>query len=658
MSRFPSCLRTLILTTVFLLFVSSGPVRASDSSIFRAQRLAAAAAMNSFGPFYSIREGTETDLFLLNTTADPVSVDAFVRNPTGEEISLGRYVIGGAEHLELALKELLRGTPAAFAEGSIRLSYLGDKDTLPGWAVLRSGSQALEIALSTPEEFGAQSFLSFWDTSLPAPGPPPRAQFYLVNTGASPVAFSAVTGNGRRSEEPLRGRLLPGERHVITLEGSAKKAGWIRVTHDGQPGDLYGVGLLDRGTTVTALPLFKPEETSKGPDFEAIRIPLPTESRARAATQVGLSFFNTGIQEQLLRLEVLAQASGAVLATDSLSIGPYEVASFDAGRILRRLSPSSASQELRLRVRGGQPSLLVRGASVLPTGETVDLTFFPAVDAHHAGTYPIPPPDRYEVFTSLVNLGAEDAKVVVQTYWRGGTYSYGPVTVPGGGSSRISLDEITALEQPDMLQRRFDRNHPRGVLKWLVQSGSLALLGRTEVRPRDSGEAFGFNCFGCCQEIPRAGVEPGFVDFVSGETPLFQACIFFDTCSGTMGPYEPSYVTSTTIPYPFSWNLTNVSASGPAEEDLWFESSELAFTVGCRSEPRSPRGRGRASACRIHVLGLRSDRNCSAETTNCPACMACCAAWYNYDVCKKADPSYAHSNRSVCEGGCIGDKNC
>ncbi|MGH7562129.1 MAG: hypothetical protein ACRENB_14045, partial [Gemmatimonadales bacterium] len=592
-----------------------------EAERLRAERQALAQPIDLFCPFYSVRGQRSTDLFLLNTTADPLQVDLSALAGDGSSLPLGRYLIEGSQHLFLSMRQLLPADGTGPEQGSVRASLLGDADSLAAWAVLRGGRQAFEIPFVTPADIGSQTLLSFWDATLAGRGEPSEVEFQLLNSTPEPVSFSLELGSGRRPLRTMGGTLPPGARQQLEVPHSLRMRGWARLTHDGDPGALLGVGLVRGSDYLMALELVTPAGARKGLHFEAIRLPRELE-RGSTLPETVVSLLNTGEKTQVATLELLDQDSGAVLWERSIHLDPWEVRS-ESIRRGQGEGTMIVSGEARLRVRSDEPTLLVRGTSTLAAGELVDLAFFAAADAHTGGTYPLPDPQRYAVSTWVVNLGTEASTVVAQLFWAGGTYSVGPVVVAAGGSHRFEIADLLARSTPDLLGRRPDPLHPQGVLKWIVQRGSHELIGRTEVRRRDGSDSVGFNCFGCCWQIPSGLIVPSEVSFLPGELPPFEAAVQFNTCSGLLGPFGTSY-DSATVPYPFTWDGSVIGASGGGDEDIRFEGIEEEIPFGiCPPRQKGIFGIGRAKTCqKLHnPNNYKANQTCPPQTDSCQECL-------------------------------------
>jgi len=434
----------------------------------------------------------------------------------GEVLPLGRYSVEPSRHLALVLRDLVRPAGRHFFQGSLRLSFLGDTGTLQAWVVVRRGRQAIEISCQAPSEVAGSELTAFWDSS----GLPGRPAVYLLNAGNRNVRYNMASG-GQPGSVLVSTTIAPGERHRITPP-TAETRGWVRVRHDGDPGSLIATAMVEGPKHLSGAGLVH-GTVEVATEFEVVRVPLD-RGQADGSAQAVVTLFNASTELNRATVTVVSAVTGQTLDEVTRSLKPREVLSL-------RLSPPRLAhsldrptvEEARVRVSAQAPGLLVAGRSVLAAGETIDHSFFPAGDAHAAGSYPVLPLEEFDVDLTLANLDPEDSQVVAQFFWDGGAYAFGPVTIPGGTSYRLSVADVVQRADPDVLGRTLPGQLPGGFLKWKVMSGSRRLLGRTEARYRDSSDAFGFNCFGCCYEVPFGTIVPDFVDFEPGQSPLFEA---------------------------------------------------------------------------------------------------------------------------------------
>jgi hypothetical protein len=625
-----------------------------------------AAPVDLFSPFYSVDGVDESFLVALNTVTDPVTFEVAALSPSGAVLPLGQYEVQPSRHLWLPLRELIGPQEEEWREGSLRVSFLGDTGTLQAWVVTRRGRQMIEIGLQAPSEAGGNELIAFWDPS-DLEG---RGALYVVNAGDRRVVYRLVRGAAPGLEGESEGALEPGQRHRIapSERGERRNRHWVRIVHDGAEGVLLGVALLE-GSEHLSLGGLSHGGGGNVQEFEAVSVPLDGSGKASAA-RARVTLLNTGSEPNRVRIAAVSPITGRPLAEWKRELAAGEVSSVPLSPRLASLLGDLADQEVRVRVDSEARGLLVGGRSVLRDGEVVDLSFFPVQDAHAGGSYPVLPLDEFEVDLALANLDHEDSQVVAQLYWDGGTYAFGPVNIPGGTSYRLSLSELIEHHQPDLLGRSLPKDLPRGFLRWKVQAGSRRLLGRTEARLREGRDRFGFNCYGCCYEVPWGSITPGFVDFEVGQSPLFMSCVSYDTCSGTMGPY-PFTPTSLNAPAPFSWNGVNVSASSAAERDLWFLGSEEQFQPDCTTFEVLIDGFGIASACKALLKKAHNSTQfwsiavaCSLQVGDsppsqvCSRCFSCCNQIALYWGCRRKNPVVIEQDLQVCITTCVIDHDC
>ena len=641
----------------------------------REQRRAQAVPTDIVTPFYSVTGSDETDLYILNNISDPVRVEVAAFDPRGRVLPLGSYDVGPARHLFLPLREAIRAGGPGFHRGSLRISFLGDDETVQAWAVLRRGRQVVELAFESASASSGNELLTFWEAST-APAAAPV--FFVLNAGNRPLTYAVETGLGKKEAGATGRTLNPGQSHRFSPGGVGKQ--WLRITHDGELGALRMVGLRFSRNILAKLPVMTPAVWQNTLAFNAIRVPLShQDSAARPADRFGgrgtamMTLFNAASSEREALIEVFDPTNGVLLMRRAKRVSAGQVTSVDLSRWIAEVL-GRPRDEVRVRVSSPKPGLLVSGSSTLPTGEILDLVFFPQQDAHSTGTYPLPPLETHEVFATLVNLGEEPAEVVAQFYWDKGTYAYGPFRIEAGTSYRIDVAAVAARKEPDLLGRTLDRDYAQGFLKWSVRSGSHALIGRTEARAHDAGrDTFGFNCIGCCFEEPRGDVLPFSTSFFVGQSPSFQACYYVDTCNSTLGPFLSS-PTSYDVPSPFSWNGLNISASAAGQEDVWFFDTEEGKLPGtlCPEVTMPVAGRGKPSSCKTLLRKAHNPSQswspggstCAVQVGSEPAnkkcerCNACCHAIYAYNICRKVLPALAAAERNACLIHCITDLGC
>jgi hypothetical protein len=625
----------------------------------RSERRAAARRLAVDVPFYSIVDGMETTLFLMNNVSDPIVVDLTVRNHEDRELALGQFVIEPLNHEEIALSQLLLGFEREFGSGSVRCELLGDVDTLQGWAVVSDErGESFELPFATAEGFESNRLRGFWDWAAPGLGALSTLDLHLLNTtdqvvrarlevrSANPGTSSALELAPR---EHMKLEIEPGSR---LLEGSV---GSLELRHDGAPGAVLGVAIGRGPSLVQAVELFDPEASPSSSRYESLPLPQVDGNEAaggsRTETKAWVTLFDDTDVSQRVAIEILDGSNGSLLGDASVHLRAGSVRTIPLTGLIDRSRRTDGP--LRLRVRAETAPLRVRGGVVLADGSISDLAFFAYEDAHGRGTYPLPNLERYETVTTLVNLGDEDALIGVQVHWRRGTYALGPLTVPARGVYRIDLEKMSESAAPDVLGRELDRRRPDGVLKWTVMKGSNRLIGRTEARRRNGEDRFGFNCFGCCWENAFASIEPGLVEFTPGESRSFQSCLTYNDCSGTMGPY-PVTPETTTVPSPFSWDSSTITAFSAADAGIEFGVQFQETSVTCTVFLKWLFGRGRAELCQetFNPRGYKpqgtEEQTCAMQTESCFECRACCENIFQMLLCQGKNLDVITSNRREC----------
>ncbi|MEM7049336.1 MAG: hypothetical protein AAF604_06740 [Acidobacteriota bacterium] len=617
---------------------------------YRTERRLRAKPTEVFAPFYSTENSLDARLIVLNSVTDPVTFElAALRLDLGT-LPLGSYRVEPNRHLDIPLDDLVSVSPG-FENGTLRLSFLGDASTLQAWLVLEQGLRIMELPLVEPTTSEQARKSYFWTT--PSADSSARPMVKLYNRGGQAIVASVRFSSGLKGKSKVRTLVLQaGELRSVEFEPGT---GWLTLSHDGDPGDLLSSAyLLGRRTLdqVAGSGAYAKATVWESLPIAALR---NREGRDRGTAVL---LFNSGLAPLGVTLQTLS-SSGEQIGRRRLSVAGEKVVQVDVAT-----APGS-----RLRISGDNTGLLVAGSTMSDgSGTRRWLTFFAAEEAHASGQYPLLPLKSHDVTLDLVNLDHRDASIVAQFYWQGGTYAYGPFGISGGSARRLSVEEIVAEGAPDLLGRKLPKDLPRGFLKWKVRSGPRAMLGRVEAQLRDGQAAVGFNCTGCCWEIPYGSIEPSFVDFEHGQSVSFLACVNYDTCSGEMGPY-PAYSISTTAPSPFSWDGSSVSASAAAEADLSFSAwQEELQPPDCFSFDVPYDGVGVASACKALLKKAHNPTQfwsavqaCTHQVgsdpagTRCARCRSCCNAQKAHSTCKRKFAPLVENEYRACDTICLSD---
>lgn len=632
---------------------------AEEAARLAAEKRAAARPTIAILPYYSVGAGRETLVYLLNLTTYPLAVDVTAVAPEGGSLPLGRHAVDASGHLALPLSEELRGGGAEFRDGSLVLSFLGDTDTLQAWVVVKRGVQYTEIASVEPEGLVASELFSFWDDVSGRD----RATYYLFNPSAAAIDYDAVAGSGSEILASFRGSIPAGRRISLrpAIAGRPIARGWMSLRHTGAPADLVATGFLEGPSTLVRLPMLSSATAITDHEYDAVRLtqsgPGQSSSREPRDRDVVLTVLGAGAEAARVSIQLLGLTTGNTLASFNAVVGPKEVRSFRLRDALG-VAALDGPDEKRIRVSADQP-IAVSGYSQVVGQATAELSFFGQSEAHAGGTYPIPSLAEAEAFTTVVNLDAEPATIVGQVFWSTGTYALGPLTIPAHGAYRFDFRELARSGPLDLLGRRLDPSYSHAAFKWSARSGARRLIGRTEVRvPHSTSDVYGFNCFGCCYEMPWGTIEPSYAEFFPGQSWPFDACTYVDTCNGRMGPYSAS-ISSMSVPSPFSWNGTTIGASAAGYEDLSWEGIEMELRVNCEERVRVVRGIGKGDTCK-HALRKNSNpaqswdaaTPCYHQTSSCGPCHECCLKIKTYWLCKKKKFELVEQEYQLCRTNC------
>lgn len=400
-------------------------------------------------------------------------------------------------------------------------------------------------------------------------------------------------------------------------------------------------------------PLSFSGDLQKGPRFEAIRIPWSYDS-SDIVKAVNLFLFNTGDDSEMVLVQLVDQRSGALVSSTAVSLEGRQITSVD----LSKTMGVQLTRNQRIRIEGSSPNLQVRGSVVTQKDEVMDITLHSALNAHKSGTYPIPDLSQHEVITSIINLGNAPSTIAAQYFWDGGTFAVPIISIPPQGYAEINPQALLNAATQDMLHRKLDRNAKHLLLKWMVWSGSQDLIGRTIVRPLVGNDEYGFNCGSCCWQIPEADMQPsGEVEVGMYESVALTSVIYWDTCSGMLGPWyvQPN---SMSVPWPFSWDSQTLTTADGSEDFIGFEKFANGSDYLCRPRSFDIWGWIKGKACDkvYNPRGYDDSKQCTVQTNTCDQCNSCCEALYNTKLCKKQRPDLALSELNACRGNCLTDR--
>lgn len=635
----------------------------------RAMAQAQAHSVSLFIPFFSVDRSDEAaTLILLNTAGYPLPGVEVRLKPcrSCEAIRLASLDLPAMQHLALPLAAAQAAVGPALLQGTLEVRFDGQPDGLQAWLVSRRGSGLSEHTLRGFDASQGNRFVSFWSVEAA-----PRVSLHLLNVSASSLDARFTVWADGRAPRSFRASLEPGAllSRVLPRQSGGPSSAWLELEHDGEPGALLGQVLAESATERRELPWLPRSNFDPGAELHEV-LALPETRAEWSTTTLELLALEPG--RVTAELVMVDRASGLPLAQATVPFVGRRALQLRMSDLLGDLPESE--QPGRLRVEATVP-VAVRATTRLQSGGVRELAVFAHRDAHAGGSYPLLPLTTGKVETALVNLGAVSVQVVAQVAWAGGSYSVGPFAIPSGASHVLDWHDQALFGPPDLLGRRLDPSFQAGFVRWISVDPGAALIARTEVQPLDTEDRFGFSCFGCCWQYATGEILPATVEMLVGQSKAFEACVTYSTCTGDMGPY-PTAAQSRTVPSPFSWNGSTVSASGVAAADLLFQGTAPEVTVSCSERTRSIFGSGRASTCREKLRKSHDPQQLWSATQacgqqlgdrpagqRCGSCFECCQKTRDYKVCGcTGSPAFCElrhdGDYQTCVGICISDFNC
>lgn len=505
----------------------------------------------------------------------------------------------------------------------------------------------VEIPLKKASYGAGTSELSFFDTTH-AEGAKPF--YYLANHATSEASYRIQAGTGQPGQQValkvLEGVLPAGRQLVLTDLLEDWKRGWILLEHLGPPENLVLHGYLLGRNHLSAVPVVNPGELTR--DYQVLR--LPSSDRASGSFIMLFHPSRTALDrtgDLKVSIELIGSRRESLVARRQLILREGEIRSF----AIDSLFPLSHGDGNRLRVAANGP-LAVSGVHRDSRSNWSELSFFAEASGHDTGNYPLLDTSRHRVFTTLLNVGAEEASAVFQIYWPQGSYSFGPIPIPPGESRRVDVQDLLQSNEPDLLGRTLPERIESGLIRW-TSVGPASIVARTEALDLTTGDVVGFNCKSCCEQIPVAAIIPEIVEFVAGGSASYQSSYYYTTCDGQMGPFPiPPQVKH--VPAPFSWDGTTLAANEAADKDIGFEAEVFGRSPFCFSFWRWIQKWGKGLLCKKTFLDPWSNSiACNQQTSNGQSCLVCCTAQKTYRLCRGLHPALAEGEYNACVGLCI-----
>lgn len=576
-------------------------------------------------PHYSIRHGIAARLLLVSRFAEAIDYELRAVSRSGMSFPLGSDSLDPREVVEIDLNDALSLAAPSFREGSLEIAYHGDPEMTQAWVLLSSEQSILALPLTKVSAFTARTLTSFWSLHGTAAGAGSEASFVVKNHSNAPIVLdlSWIGGDG---EQQRRRRALGGLQSARLRPPSKLRAadlGRLVLHHDGAAGQVSMTGLLlGGGLPVKALAVSTPSELRGNHATESLTSP------AAELMEVVVDLLDTRQSGSFAsaEIQVIHAQTGVVLARAAVQLLPGEVASVPIHDLYDQVPTLEPQLQTRMRIRSEHGQLVARGTLRSKTTWS-EFALIPTTKAHASGTYPLPSLETHEVSTTLVNLGDEEAQIFGHFASSRGEHSFEPFSVPAGAAYTIDFNSLAAQEEPDRLGRRFEADFERGFFQWFSRRGSKLLIARTEVKPSSRSTRFGFNCFGCCHEIPRGEVSPSSITFDIGENPQFETIEFVDTCAGPTGPFY-AFPDSLTYATPLSWNGQYISSTDYTDQTVSFSSSGEYMSASCTTQTRTIFGVGDAVVDRCQktygMPGFDPKKACAVQTPRCSSCYSCC----------------------------------
>ncbi len=606
-------------------------------------------------------------LLLNSRFVEAVPLEVRMTSLSGEVLVVANEYLEPRSTLEVDLLAALSRVGHRFQPSSVQVSFFGDKEMIQAWLLTSGWSGLLETPLASQSDESSWQWISFWDTRLYGEVEPAKPRLSFVNIEATPVKLTfdlSIPGQeGERSqiEIPALGTYL-----WQPAGDSSPSRGSVQIEHDGAPGQVMATGYLQGPRFLASLPLVSSSSVMEFNRYDSPTLPLGARSENRPI----LSLFNPSQDSGppvLVRIALVDLLSGNALASTELSMVPSEVTSLDLRSLWPRVLAGNGQRGLRVQITTDGAPVMVHGISLASSSSAVtDIELIQRQKVHQSGTYPIPNLEENQVVTTLLNLGDTTAELFGHLSWELGEYALPAIKIAPGAAYRIDFQKLVHRAEADLRGRLFQPEDSTTYFQWLSRRGSSELIARTEIRPLDSSDLYGFNCFGCCEEWPVGGIEPGFATFGTGGQADFVPVEFIDTCAGTMGPFT-AFPTSSSYASPLGWNYNKVWSNSETNQTVSFTGDGQYMWIDCTERSRTFVGDGPVVAdnkCALtHHPGFDLSLGCcGTHGSNVQACNDCCAKELKVAKCRcdkivnpikrKACNIFADKANSKCTGPC------
>lgn len=440
--------------------------------------------------YYSVRADQRTSLTLNNKATTALSVRVTLYSRAGTRFVSDGHIVGARSFIDISLNDLVIQAGPSFEDGSIRVSYTGQKMQLGGLLTVRSqrASTGFDEQLMYPPTDKSSSLHGIWWL----PRRTATARLVVTNiTNATITATVVIRGAGqttRKQESVAPWALLvldiPDSNGPRKSHEHDDNAGSISVTHDGPSGGLIGRTLVMDGQAgfSAVIPLSDPAQ-SKTTTLHGAGIRLRQE-RERLRPVVILA--NVGDQHATVSGRVHGTSNGLPVAV-SLSprgIAPGETVLVDNGNQWQRTFDQDESKGVGLELSyDTAPGTVV--AYVMTVSGNLDHSFrVPMVDPKampsSTGGYFWKADSSRDTVVIIKNTTDVPQRFNLLVRHASGNWAPGLRTIDAHNTVTISLNDVRRSQSRDLKGRVLPTNAVSGQIHWSGHGAPHALVGRVE----------------------------------------------------------------------------------------------------------------------------------------------------------------------------------
>lgn len=619
-------------------------------------------------PFLRFHSDPSESIVVLNRFSRDVAYKFFAIDDLGQRWFLGEFVSEGRSSVRYELANLLN-IARRLRQGALRIEYRGDPQMLQAWAILRAGNDVGEVGFQNPRLTGESEVLSFWD-ERPESNSSLACPLYAVHNVSDIPALVQV--QSRTVGGPWRKRVLevPAGRTSYFSPGPricSLGAGWARFTMDPAVEDSLAIsGNLERDGIPIQLRLISSDEAAGLRDLESFPFRCSSEDEMGSevvggSSRLVLADSRPEGELQTVTLQVACSDSGTPATVAEARAYPGDIVTIPV--VIPRCEAKAPKRLCRLFVESDDGGLIGAFSQWEASGARVDVPIVRTDVGHSAGQYPLFPIGDAEVKTTFLNLSSDPVTVLGYIAYPGKGFALAPIELSPEGAYVLDFNELASQGGEDLAGRKLPMSAGMGFFQWTAQGAPQAVLARTTVTTPGTLDSFGFNCSGCCEEVPSGGTVPSSVAFDVGQTTPFETVQWIATCSGTIGPYHVN-PTSMTYASPLSWDSFYVTSTGLTNQILSFQDGDDYMWFNCQLRHWNFSGDGRATVDRClaeNNPGHDPAHSCFQQQPSCGDCYSCCERQkqVGYCQCRSSEPcrQLARAQCGSCKQSCFGHFN-